>query len=56
VACFANAHVDGVTVFVSTDTRLIDMADRIITMEDGRILRDTHPTASTLATLAVVRQ
>jgi len=39
------AHEDGVTVLcVSHDSRLIEMADRVVEMEDGRIVRDSHPT------------
>lgn len=31
------------TVMVTHDNRILDMADRIITLEDGRIVSDTHP-------------
>lgn len=37
------AHDDGMTVLcVSHDARLIDTSDRVIAMEDGLILRDSH--------------
>ncbi|WP_146346919.1 ATP-binding cassette domain-containing protein [Phaeobacter marinintestinus] len=31
------------TVMVTHDPRILEMADRIITLEDGRIVSDTHP-------------
>ncbi|OAN76437.1 hypothetical protein A8B78_02840 [Jannaschia sp. EhC01] len=33
------------TVMVTHDPRIMDMADRIITLEDGRIVNDTHTDA-----------
>jgi putative ABC transport system ATP-binding protein len=42
----AAAREGGVTVLcVSHDARLIDIADRLVVMEDGRILSDSRPTA-----------
>ena len=42
----AAAREEGVTVLcVSHDPRLIDLADRLVSMEDGRILSDSRPTA-----------
>ena len=31
------------TVMVTHDNRILEMADRIITLEDGRIISDTDP-------------
>ena len=31
------------TVMVTHDNRILEMADRIVTLEDGRIVRDTQP-------------
>ncbi|MDZ4094921.1 MAG: hypothetical protein U1D35_08425 [Paracoccaceae bacterium] len=31
------------TVMVTHDNRILDLADRIVTLEDGRIVRDTAP-------------
>jgi putative ABC transport system ATP-binding protein len=31
------------TVMVTHDNRILEMADRIVTLEDGRIVRDTMP-------------
>jgi putative ABC transport system ATP-binding protein len=31
------------TVMVTHDNRIMDLADRIITLEEGRIVRDTAP-------------
>lgn len=36
---------DTTTVMVTHDPRILEMADRIITMEDGRIVSDTSPVA-----------
>jgi len=31
------------TVMVTHDPRILEMADRIVTLEDGRIVSDTRP-------------
>jgi putative ABC transport system ATP-binding protein len=42
------AHEDGVTVLcVSHDQRLIDVADRVVAMEDGRVVGDSRPNRGT---------
>ena len=31
------------TVMVTHDTRILEMADRVVTLEDGRVVSDTTP-------------